>query len=369
MRATPPPRASSPATRSSAGSGAPAAAVAHRRDGRQSPRARLAREAARLEVVLRSRIVRSTTSLRQIDRTSPSLRRAKVSRSFTTWLARIVSLLITSIDSRCDSVSSSRSRSCANALMVLSGLFTSCATPASSSPALASRSLSASRARISRSAVMSRPTTSICGGSASGSNRAASDAMRTRVATPHRAPRSAPPAPSSLAPPGRARCERSSGSTSSSSSRPTSCTGCSPTRSCTASFASRMRPLCSTVSTASGAARKSVRKRHSVLRSVSTSSAFASATDSRSAIASTWASSRSRDHARLPHEQHHRADPLRAPVQRDRDEPARLRAHHHVVARPLGPRIARDPRIRRCARRDRACSPAPRTPRRRAALP
>src|SRR6476646_7872705 len=41
---------------------------------------------------IRSRIVRSTSSFMQIVPTSPSLRRAKVSRSRTTWLARPVSL-------------------------------------------------------------------------------------------------------------------------------------------------------------------------------------------------------------------------------------------------------------------------------------
>ena len=47
-----------------------------------------------------------------------------------------------------------------------------------------------------------------------------------------------------------------------------------------------MRPLWSTVNTASGAARNSVRNRHSACRSVSTSSAFSSETESRSPIAS-----------------------------------------------------------------------------------
>ena len=72
--------------------------------------------------------------------------------------------------------------------------------------------------------------------------------------------------------------------------------------------------------------------------------------------------------ARLAREEHHRADALRAPVQRDDDEAARLRAHHHVVARTLCARVARASTDARCERRGRACSRctanvAPRGPR------
>ena len=55
--------------------------------------------------------------------------------------ARSASRLISCTDSRCSSDSDSSSNSCANVEIPVNGLFSSCATPATSSPSAASFSV------------------------------------------------------------------------------------------------------------------------------------------------------------------------------------------------------------------------------------
>jgi hypothetical protein len=76
--------------------------------------------------------------------------RAKFSRFSTTRAIRVDSCTMISSARRCSTPVASRRRSCAKLLMEASGLFTSCATPAASSPTAASRS--ARRRRASSSA-------------------------------------------------------------------------------------------------------------------------------------------------------------------------------------------------------------------------
>ena len=106
-----------------------------------------------------------------------------------------------------------------------------------------------------------------------------------------------------------------------------------------------MRPSCWTVNTASGAARKSVRKRSSAVRIVSTSSAFSSETERRSAIASIRSISAVLNSRSFVVENGDRADALTAPGDRDDRRAGRGLAHArvhrgHELARALRHAVA-----------------------------